>query len=171
MVNEKKILNFAKEGDGQWYVECQEWEMDQTRAFRESYMKEYSDPVTGDTKFWKYLDEQDLDNPIDDHTRHKDWSAWQERWLHQPRMVDESLSKLLDLLAEGKKSISLDIITNSWVSNTFTHVKRNSIDNHGAEYEILSRTDLPSRFRVTPMFRYIFSDLYPLYFHVKRVLK
>lgn len=171
MLNEKKVLNFIKESKGKWYVECKEWDLDQTRVFRRTHEKHYKDSFSDKDEHWKYLDTQDMSNPLDDHTQHEEWNEWSERWIHESRKMDDTVCLLLDMISEGKNSLSLEFITYSWVSNTYTHVRRVAIDSVGAEYEFRFRKDLPVTFRVTPMLCYIFSGVYPKYFHIKRVIE
>lgn len=159
MIAQKKTLTFNKENDNRWYLECSEYEEKVTKEFRETFT--YTD-AEGHVKH--YEKEFDPANPLDDHTKHPVWPSVEP---HKDLIMAKSFENLLEKLAHGKRSITLDAISYGWVANTFTHYQRCSIDGQGAEYELRFRDDLPQRIRLTPICRYLFDGCYPEHIHGK----
>lgn len=159
MLTQKKTLTFNKETNNHWYLVCDEYEEKVTKEFRETFT--YTDT---EGKVQKYETEQDLTNPLDDHTKHPAWPSCDP---HKNLVMAESFEQLLETLAKGERTVTIDVISYGWVANTYTHYHRIAIDGEGAEYELRFRNDLPQRIRLTPICRFLFDGLYPEYFHGK----
>jgi len=159
MLIQKKTLVFNKENDNCWYVECKKWEEEQTKLFRETHLH-----LDKEGKIVPYEKELQLDNPLDDHTKHEEW-----RDPHADLAMDDSFGKMLDQMAAGKKIVTIEMLSYGWVCNTFTHYRFVGLDLQVAEYELRFDTGLPAHIRLTPIFRYIFDSNYPLHLHVKAV--
>ena len=159
MLTKEMMLTFNKENDNRWYLVCHEYEQKVAMKFRETFT--YTD---AEGHIQRYEEEQDLSNPLDDHTKHPAWPIYEP---HKDLVMAESFEQLLDKLAGGKRQVTIEAISYGWVSNTFAHNQRCSIDDEGAEYELRFRHDLPQRIRLTPICRFLFDGLYPEHFHGK----
>lgn len=159
MMTQKKTLTFNKENDNRWYLSCKEYEEKVTKEFRATFTY-----VDGDGHIQHYKEEQDLSNPLDDHTKHPAWPSFEP---HKHLVMAESFEQLLEKLANGAQEVKLEVIAYGWVANTYTHYQRCLIDGQGAEYELRFRHDLPQRIRLTPICRFVFNGLYPEHFHGK----
>lgn len=159
MLTQKKTLTFNKENDNRWYIVCDEYEEKVTKEFRETFT--YTDT---EGKVQKYETEQDLTNPLYDHTKHPAWPSCDP---HKNLVMTESFEQLLETLAKGERTVTIDVISYGWVANTYTHCHRITIDGEGAEYELRFRNGLPQRIRLTPICRFLFDGLYPEHFHGK----
>lgn len=161
MLTQKKTLVFNKENDNRWYVECKKWEEEQTALFRETHVH-----LDADGKSVPYEKEQQLDNPLDDHTKHEEW-----RDPHADLVVNDSIAALLEQFCKkGSRQVKVEVLTYGWVSNTHAHYLRKSIGAKGCEYELrYDLKELPKSFCLTPLFCYIFECSFPNYLHVKLV--
>lgn len=157
MLTQKKALTFNKENDNRWYLSCKEYEEEKARMFRATFTY-----INEEGRETKYETKQDFSNPMDDHTKHPAWPSFEP---HQDLMMDESFELLLEGLAKGNRLVTLEVISYGFVSNTYTHVHRFAFDENGADYEFRFRHDLPQRFRLTPICRYLFDGGYPEHFH------
>lgn len=159
-VKRNSVFNFHKEADGRWYLESPEWEQEQTQLFRETH--KYLDEEDG--KWKSYQEKQDLSDPKDDHTKHPEW---RDPRMDQRLIMDPTFEALLEKLAKGKLSVALDVLAYGWVSNTYVHYQRTSYDESGASYRLRFGNDLPERFRLTPICRWVFDGSYPEFLHGK----
>lgn len=159
MLTQRQTLTFNKEKDNRWYIVCKEYEEKKTQEFRTTFT--YVN-AKGEIKNYNLV--QDKNDPLDDHTKHPSWPSFEPR---KDLVMAESFGQLLDKLAQGGRQLVLDVIAYGWVSNTYTHYQRCSIDDEGADYELRFRIDLPQRIRLTPVCRFLFDGLYPEHFHGK----
>ena len=159
MLTQKKTLTFNKENNNRWYLSCKEYEEMVTKEFRATFTY-----INEEGRITKYETVQDMSNPKDDHTQHPEWPRFEP---HQNLMMDESFEQLLEVLAKGDQQVTLEVISYGFVSNTNTHIHRLAFDETGADYEFRFRHDLPQRFRLTPICRFLFDGSYPEYFHGK----
>jgi hypothetical protein len=157
-ITQLRTITFFKENN-LWYLECPEWVERQTKLFRKTHT--YKNEEGKNTK---YNLVQDFSNPLDDHTKHPDWS---DPSRDKALVMDDSFVALLEQRACGDMSMTLDIISYGCVSNTFAHYKRTSIDKDGALYTDRFDSSFPKTFLLKPIFYFLFSDVYPLYIHVK----
>ncbi len=158
MITQLRTLTFFKE-NGLWYVECEEWVEHQTKLFRETHT--YTNEAG---KTVKYNEEQDFDDPLDDHTKHPDWS---DPSRSRVLVMDDSFVALIEQKAQGADRVQLDMISYGWVSDTFAHYLRDEIGKQGARYVARFATPYPETFLLTPIFHFLFAGAYPLYIHVK----
>ena len=157
-ITELRTMTFFKE-NGLWYLECPEWVERQTRLFRKTHT--YKNEEGKNTK---YNEVQDLRNPLDDHTKHPNWK---DPSRDQALVMGESFVALLEQKACGASTVTLDIISYGCVSNTFAHYLRTRVDEDGAVYTDRFQSALPRTFLLKPIFYFLFSDVYPLYIHIK----
>lgn len=156
MLVQKKTLTFNKEKN-HWYLECKQWEDEQTELFRRTNYYEDKDGL-----IVKYSAVRDLTNPLDDHTKHPLWHD-----PHEDLIMADTFGKLLEKKANGKKTIQMDMASYGWVSNTFTHYDRMSYDASGARYVLRFDSELPKEIDLTPIFQYVFDGIIPQYLHLK----
>lgn len=158
MISQLRTLSFFKE-NGLWYVECEEWVEHQTKTFRKThtYMNEAGKTV-------KYNEVQDFDNPLDDHTKHPDWS---DPSRSKMLVMDDSFVTLIEQHAQGAENVQLEIISYGFVSNTFAHYMCVEAGKQGARYVARFATPYTETFLLTPIFHFLFAGAYPLYIHVK----
>ena len=156
MLTTKQILTFNKEKNGNWYVESKAWEDAQTKRFRQIFT--YLDK---DGKIKNYEKEQDMSNPLDDHTKHPDW-----RDPHEDLLMHESFGAMLDKVAGNSRQLKIEVVAYGWVSNCFSHFQRQEIGFEGARYKTRFRQDLPQEFLLSPITLFLFGT-YPEHFHAR----
>lgn len=105
---------------------------------------------------------------MDDHTKHPNWPEFNHE-THEALAMNSSMTELLDLLASGKRKISIEVCGNGWVANTYTHYEQISTADDGADYQLRFRDDLPAVLHLTPMARYILGGIYPVHIHARIV--
>ena len=160
MITQKIILSFNKESDNRWYVVCPQWEEEQTKLFRETFTY-----VDENGKIQKYEEVLNPDNPLDDHTKNPMWKD-----PHNDLIMDETFEVLLDSrLSNGKRQVSLEMISYGWVSNALAHYQLKEEDRNGAEYVLRFGFNKVNSFHLTRIFPFVFKGTFPKVLHLKAV--
>lgn len=170
MKNQKNTLSklrtftFNKDADGNWYLESKEFEDYITKLFRETHTY-----TNENDKQQTYASERDLENPLDDHTKHPEWV--------EPRTylkMNEDMNSLLDIIAGNpnkNQSVTLDTISYGFVCNTFMHYHFvEQTPDGGAIYKLQykGRFDLPETLKLPRLALFFFDGIFPMRINGKK---